>query len=233
MTSPPDVAVWYGVFLTSTVAHEAAHAFTALRLGDPTAYQGGQVTLDPRPHVRREPVGTVLVPLLSLASGGAMIGWASTPYDPEWAMRHPRQAAMMALAGPLANLLLVAVCGCAIRFGVAAGVLGAPRAVSPSVVAIGPPGTWSALALILSVGFSLNLTLFALNLIPLPPFDGGAALPIMLPTAGGQAYRRMIIASRGVAMVGVLIAFQAIGPRSHRAFLAAVNLFYPPAIQYR
>lgn len=57
--------LWYIAFLVSTTFHEAAHAFAALRLGDRTAYEGGQVTLDPIPHIRREPVGTIVVPLLS------------------------------------------------------------------------------------------------------------------------------------------------------------------------
>ena len=97
---------WYLIFLFSLVAHEAAHAFTAWRLGDPTARKGGQVTLNPLPHIRREPIGTVAVPLVSYLIGGWMIGWASAPYDPEWARRNPRRAALMSFAGPAANLLL-------------------------------------------------------------------------------------------------------------------------------
>lgn len=81
---------WYIVFLFSTTVHEAAHALVALKLGDDTAHRGGQVTLDPTPHVRREPFGMVVVPLLSYFLGGWMVGWASAPYDPEWARRYPR-----------------------------------------------------------------------------------------------------------------------------------------------
>ena len=95
---------WYLVFLYSTTLHEAAHAWAALKLGDDTAYQGGQVTLDPTPHIRREPIGMVVVPLLSFLFGGWMIGWASTPYDPDWAMRYPRRSAWMSLAGPALTL---------------------------------------------------------------------------------------------------------------------------------
>src|SRR6185436_3856232 len=82
--------LWYFVFLYSTVCHEAAHAWAALKLGDDTAYQGGQVSLDPVPHIRREPWGMVIVPLITFywnAMAGVtwMMGWASAPYDPECA----------------------------------------------------------------------------------------------------------------------------------------------------
>src|SRR6266540_7395228 len=103
-----DGMMWYVVFLLSITVHEAAHAFTAMKLGDNTAYHGGQVSLDPVPHMRREPVGMVVVPIISfLMSGGWMMGWASTPYDPLWAERYPRRSAWMSLAGPVSNLMLV------------------------------------------------------------------------------------------------------------------------------
>ena len=59
-----DAGCWYVVFLASTTLHEASHAFAAFRLGDDTAYRAGQVSLDPTPHIRREPVGMVVVPIL-------------------------------------------------------------------------------------------------------------------------------------------------------------------------
>src|SRR5437588_6666691 len=89
---------WFLVFLFSTTLHEAGHALAAYRLGDPTAYHGGQVSLSPLPHIRREPVGMLIVPLVSfaLSRGSWMMGWASAPYDPDWAHHHPRRAAIMA-----------------------------------------------------------------------------------------------------------------------------------------
>ncbi len=102
-----DGLVWYVVFLFSTSLHEAAHAWAAQRGGDPTAYLGGQVSLDPRPHIRREPFGMLLLPLFTAVTSGWPIGYASAPYDPVWAANHPRRAAWMSLAGPAANLLLV------------------------------------------------------------------------------------------------------------------------------
>ena len=90
--------VLYGVFLFSVTCHEAGHAWAALRGGDVTAYLGGQVTLDPRPHIQREPIGTVVVPLIGLAMSGFPIGWASAPYNAGWAFAFPKRAAWMAFA---------------------------------------------------------------------------------------------------------------------------------------
>ena len=112
-------------FVLAITVHEASHAFTALRLGDPSAYLVGHVALVPRPHMRREPFGTVIVPILSYIAGGWMIGWASVPYDFEWALRHPRRHAWMSLAGPAANLALGAVAVVGADAGAGAAHLGA------------------------------------------------------------------------------------------------------------
>src|SRR5690606_18900838 len=133
--------------------------------GDPTAYAGGQVSLDPRPHIRREPFGMVVLPLLSVALTGWPFGFASAPYDPHWAARHPRRAAWMSLAGPAANLALVLLAMAALRAGVAAGVFDAPAAVRFGHVAeagaAGGAAIWPALAFLLGVFFSMNLVLGA------------------------------------------------------------------------
>jgi hypothetical protein len=100
LENPLEGLVWYVVFLFSTSLHEASHAWAAQRGGDPTAYLAGQVSLDPRPHIRREPFGMVFLPLFTAVTSGWPIGFASAPYDPLWAAAHPRRAAWMSLAGP-------------------------------------------------------------------------------------------------------------------------------------
>ena len=102
-----DIALglaWYVVFVLSLSFHEAAHAFAAMKLGDKTAYYGGQVSLHPFAHIRREPIGMIVLPIISYILNGWMIGWASAPYDRAWAQRHPKREIMMAMAGPAANL---------------------------------------------------------------------------------------------------------------------------------
>lgn len=218
---------WYGVLLFSLTFHEAAHAWTALRGGDSTAYQGGQVSLDPRPHIRREPFGTVIVPLLFFFTSGFMIGWASTPFDPRWAWQYPRRAARMAVAGPLANLALVLAAAALVHAGLVAGVFHAPDRVGfDTVTAASGGGAWGAAALLVSVLFSLNLLLFAFNLIPLPPLDGSGAVGLFL---GDDAARRyMTVTSQPIFALGGLVLAWLLVPRFFwYLHLAAINLLYP------
>lgn len=114
--------VWFTAFLFSTTVHEAMHAFVAWRLGDPTAYYGGQVTLSPVPHVAREPIGMLVLPLLTSFTQGWAVGWASAPYDPHWAERYPKRAAVMAAAGPAGNFLIAFAVLAVLRTGLAVGL---------------------------------------------------------------------------------------------------------------
>ena len=205
-------AVWYVVFIFSITVHEAAHAWAAYKLGDETAYLGGQVTLDPLPHMRREPFGTILVPLFSYVWAGWMMGWASAPYDPHWADRHPKRAAWMALAGPASNLLVAIVAGIAIRVGLAQGMFVPPPesfSFEQLILATGG-GVFDSLAALLSVLFSLNLLLCAFNLLPLPPLDGSGALPLILPEETARRYQE-IMRDPMWSLVGLLLAWNFFG----------------------
>src|SRR6185295_3828559 len=175
MPDLPSALIYYVVFLFSTTLHEAAHAWAAMRGGDLTAYKGGQVTLDPRPHIKREPFGMVVLPLVSALATGWPLGYASAPYNPDWARRYPRRAALMALAGPGANLLLVIVAALIIRVGQSQEIFYAPDRVRFGMVtASDVSGMWDAVGKLLSVMFSLNLLLFVFNLLPFFPLDGSA-----------------------------------------------------------
>ncbi|HXU45619.1 MAG TPA: site-2 protease family protein [Thermoanaerobaculia bacterium] len=221
---------WLIVFLFSTTLHEAAHAFAALRLGDPTAYHGGQVSLNPWPHMRREPFGMVLFPILSFAlSGGKqMFGWASAPYDPHWAAQHHRRAAIMSAAGPAANLLLALLSGAAIRLGYMAHAFDAPDQITFSRVteAAGSGGWAAAVAVPLSVFFTLNLLLFVFNLLPLPPLDGSALPPLFLSDRAAEAYLEMLH-QPGLRMVGLLVAWKIFSPIFDPIHTFALGLLYP------
>src|SRR5271170_5433669 len=160
----PDLAlgaIWYLVFLFSTTCHEAAHSFVAKMGGDLTAAEGGQVTLNPIPHIRRSPFGMVVIPILSFALGGWMIGWASAPFDPNWQRQYPRRSAWMALAGPGANFTLMLLAGIAIRVGVATGYFRAPGYISGYGGLVAPANSADPtfLTSALSIMFVLNLLL--------------------------------------------------------------------------
>jgi Zn-dependent protease len=220
---------WFLVFLFSTTLHEAAHAFAAYRLGDATAYHGGQVTLNPLPHIRREPVGMIVVPLVTFFAQGWMMGWASAPFDPLWARRYPRRAAVMALAGPAANLSLVLLAAAAIRIGVAGGIFTSPERVSFTQVtesATGGAGLAGGAVVPLSLVFSLNLLLCIFNLLPLPPLDGSAVVPALLSPHGAERYAALQ-AQPFMSLLGLVVAWQLFGPIYRPVQLLAINLLYP------
>lgn len=232
MEVTPDLLLhgvaWYVVFLFSLTLHEAAHAWAALKLGDETAYRGGQVTLNPIPHIAREPFGTVVVPLLSFGLMGWMMGWASAPYDPQWAARYPKRAGLMALAGPVANFLLLLLAAIGLRVGLATGYLVPPVAGSfgfDHVVAGGVPGAADGVAVVLSILFSLNLLLFLFNLIPLPPLDGAAVVQLILPDSLSLRYRSFM-AQPMFALLGLIIAWRFFGVLFRPIYFLAVSLLY-------
>ena len=167
--------IWYVVFLFSTTCHEAAHALAAKIGGDETASRGGQVTLNPIPHIQREPWGMVVIPILMLILNGSIIGWASAPYDPNWERRHPHRAAWMALAGPATNYTLMLIAAVAINLGRSQGWL--HQTSGPNFVSH-----------LLSALFSLNLLLGTFNLLPVPPLDGSTGIMLFMSEDRAHGY---------------------------------------------
>ena len=200
-----EPAVWLIVFVISITAHEAAHAWAAYLGGDPTAYLGGQVSLNPLPHMRREPFGMVLLPLISTFTNGFPIGWASTPYDPRWEERHPRRAAWMAAAGPAANLALALAALVALRIGLETGVFFTPQAFDATRLVAANSDAVDGLGRFLSMLLVLNTILCLFNLVPVPPLDGASAITLLLPAQAGlrlrQALRQPAIAMAGLFAV--------------------------------
>jgi Zn-dependent protease len=187
--------IWYVAFLFSTTCHEAAHALVAKIGGDETASSGGQVTLNPVPHIQREPWGMVVIPLLSFLLTQSMIGWASAPFDPNWERRHPRRSAWMALAGPAANYSLMLL-----------AVLGVHLGLSHNWLHYDPVTNRPDFATnILNAFFFLNLLLGTFNLLPVPPLDGSTVVMLFM---GEDRARRYLDWLRGnsYAMLGLLVA---------------------------
>jgi Zn-dependent protease len=218
--------IWFVVFLFSTTCHEAAHALVAKLGGDTTG--ASQVTLNPAPHVQREPFGMVVVPILSYVLNGWMLGWASTPYDPYWADRYPHRAARMAIAGPVANFTLMLAAALGIRIGIALGAFRPPESISDFAritVAADPSGVASLLAMFLSVLFLLNLLLGTFNLIPIPPLDGNAAVTIFMSEQKAREFKGLF-QQRGFGMMGLLIAWVLFGRIFSVVYTVALNALY-------
>lgn len=220
--------IWYVVFVFSLTCHEAAHAWVARRGGDDTAYLGGQVTLNPVPHIQRSPFGTVVVPLLSYVFAGWMIGWASAPYDPHWQQRYPHRAAYMALAGPVANFLLVLLAGICIKIGMWIGAFVAPSRLASITDLVAAPdgGIAAAVALFLSIMFCLNLLLGLFNLIPVPPLDGYTVVGLFMSEKNALKFYEATHNSP-FALLGILIAWKVIGYVFWPSMKIALMLLYP------
>ncbi len=236
MDLDPDIlrlgVAWYAIFVVSTSLHEAAHALAAWRLGDSTAYYGGQVTLNPVPHIAREPVGMIAVPILSFLMTGWMFGFASAPYDPSWAQRYPRRAAMMALAGPAANFGLMLLAAAVIRIGLSMDVFHNPQRVGFTTLTVAfEEGTATSVATLVSILFTLNLVLFVFNLLPVPPLDGSGALPLILPERMVDRYQNAL-RQPGFGMMGLILAWVVMGQIFPAIHLAAINLVYLGVASY-
>lgn len=165
------------VLLFSLTIHELAHAWTADRLGDPTARRLGRLSLNPVAHI--DPIG-ILLPLVLIATGaGMIIGWAKpVPVNPRNLKNYRRDFLVIAAAGPASNVLLATAASLLMRVG--------PAGAAAS------GGIASAL---FDMGFmviQLNLWLAVVNMIPVPPLDGGNILAGLLPGPLADAYDRVL-----------------------------------------
>jgi len=218
--------VWLIVFVISVTTHEAAHAAAAYLGGDRTAYLGGQLTLNPLPHMRREPFGMVVLPVLGALTNGFPIGWASTPFDPRWEQRYPRRAAWMAAAGPAANLALGALSLAVLKLGLAEGFFTVPLRVTAAHMVAGSVDWVDGLGRFLSMMLSLNTILCLFNLVPFPPLDGASAITLFLP-AGAALRFKQALRQPGLALIGLFAVWwgfgYVVGPVMHGLYELVVG----------
>jgi Zn-dependent protease len=165
-----------GLILSLTV-HEAAHAITADRLGDPTARRLGRVSLNPAVHV--DPIGTVLFPLIAMFTGVPLIGWAKpVPVATDRLGQHwKRKFMIIAAAGPASNIVIALAAAILLRVVPVSGDLG--------------EATLAPLAVFLYRLVGLNVLLAVFNMIPVPPLDGGNVLAGLLTGSASDFYDRM------------------------------------------
>ena len=194
LTTMQRLAIWVLPVLLAITVHEVAHGWMAKQLGDRTAMMLGRLTLNPLKHI--DPFGTVLLPVLMLVLGGFVFGWAK-PVPVTWEnLRRPkRDMALVALAGPVANLLMALLWLMLIHVG---GWLPASSA-------------WLATPLVYMgvAGVFINVVLMVLNLLPLPPLDGGRVVVGLLPDPLAWRYSR--IEPYGMLIILVLFFTQILG----------------------
>ena len=183
-----EVLLLYLCLLFSLCCHEAAHAAMANRCGDPSARLLGRLSLNPLAHI--DPIGTVVLPLLMMMTGAPFLfGWAKpVPFNPRNLRNMRRDPALIALAGPAANLLLALLGALALRALVL--VLGIDTIAELKA---------SPLCMVAVSLVGINLILMLFNLIPVPPLDGHHVLYPFLPASAQRAMEQ-------IGPFGILIA---------------------------
>lgn len=169
-----SIVLGFAVLLVSLSIHEAAHAWTADRLGDPTARLQGRVSLNPVVHI--DPIGTLVLPLIAMFSNLPIIGWAKpVPVTPQY-LRSPRRDFMLvAAAGPLSNALQAVLAAVVLR---AAWAFGQPFDQAWLIAGLNT----------LALAVQINVLLALFNLIPVPPLDGGNVLAGLLPPSAAAGF---------------------------------------------
>ena len=173
-----QVFISFIVLLLSLTVHEMAHAWTADRLGDPTARLLGRVSFNPIVHA--DPIGTVLFPLIAMVTGAPLIGWAKpVPVNVRQLRHHRRDYVLVAAAGPASNLV----------FAIVAAFALAALPISP--VVLDEANISAPLASFLSRAVELNVLLAVFNMLPIPPLDGGNVLSGLLPLRFASLFNQL------------------------------------------
>lgn len=179
MSSIPDIAytiaVWAAPILFAITLHEAAHGWVADRLGDPTAKSLGRITVNPIKHI--DPMGTVVVPLFLAMVSPFVMGWAKpVPVQPHY-FKSPRlDMALVAIAGPVSNFIMACIWALLIKV---------------AYLSLNDSQTLTFLLEMGKNGIIINIVLMVLNLLPIPPLDGGRVVAGILPPQLAMPYMQL------------------------------------------
>jgi Zn-dependent protease len=173
LTVIQKIAIYALPVIFAITVHEAAHGYAARYFGDMTAHQAGRISLNPVRHI--DPIGTILVPILTMFAGGILFGWAKpVPVDFSRLRNPKRDMLWVAAAGPASNLMMGIFWAFVLSFSAAA-----------------PADFATPLAYMAQAGIMINVVLMVLNLLPLPPLDGGRIAVSLLPNHLASRYARV------------------------------------------
>lgn len=186
LTYIQKISIYALPVIFAITVHEAAHGFAARYFGDSTAERAGRITLNPLKHI--DPIGTILLPALTLFIGGILFGWAK-PVPVDFSrLRHPKRDMLwVAAAGPASNFVMALFWAAMIKLSM----------TYPTIYS-------EPLSLMGQAGVMINVVLMVLNLLPLPPLDGGRIAVSLLPNQ--LAYKYAQIEQYGFIILLVLLA---------------------------
>ena len=192
VTLVQKIAIWALPVLLAITVHEASHGYVARALGDPTAERLGRLSLNPFKHI--DPLGTVILPIVLLVLGGFLFGWAKPVPVVMQNLKNPRRdMALVALAGPFSNGVMAIAWALLLKIALTQDV---------------QEGLWLGIRLMAVAGISINIVLMVLNLLPLPPLDGGRVLTGLLPESMARKVDRAepygLIILLGLMFTGIL-----------------------------
>lgn len=210
----PQILISLFVVLFAITIHEASHGWAAYKMGDPTAYAMGRVTLNPIAHI--DPVGTILLPLILVVMGAPPFGWAKpVPVNP-MNLRNPRRDNLIiSAAGPLSNFSVAFIAFLGIKLF---------KVMNPTLFLTygGRLGPAEGIFIILYYTVLINVILAVFNLIPIPPLDGSGVLMGLISEEAAEKYERL--RPYGFIILLVLIMTGFIG-RILGVIVRIVNLF--------
>jgi Zn-dependent protease len=181
MTAIPSIIISLFVVLFAITIHEAAHGLVAYKMGDPTAYSMGRVTLNPIAHI--DPFGTIILPVLMVIMGAPPFGWAKpVPVNP-YNLKNPRRDNLfISAAGPLSNLSVALIAFILIQI---------LKTANPNVLYGDYTSLMSGVFMVLYYFVLINVILAVFNMIPIPPLDGSGVLMGFLTPEAAQTYERI------------------------------------------
>lgn len=173
LTIIQKIAVYALPVIFAITVHEAAHGYVAKYFGDMTAFNAGRITLNPLKHI--DPFGTVVLPALTIMLGGILFGWAKPVPVDFGRLRNPKKDMLwVAAAGPASNFVMAVFWVLALKYA-----------------AFAPDSMAYPLSLMAEAGIKINLVLMVLNLLPLPPLDGGRIAVSLLPYRLARPFARI------------------------------------------
>ena len=222
LTDIQRVVVWALPVLFAITVHEVAHGWMAKRLGDPTAMMLGRLTLNPIKHI--DPFGTVILPLFLMWVGGFVFGWAKPVPITYQNLRHPkRDMIYVAIAGPASNLIMALLWAVMLKLSLLLGT-------NSDLYWLFQPLIYMS-----GMGIYINIVLMVLNMLPIPPLDGGRVVTGLLP--GPLSYKFSQIEPFGLVILIAMLYFHILSA----ILLPVVNLFltlightfnFMPILQY-